>query len=217
MPTRRKGYYSIMRARTNINRLSLALTIESSIHRSLNNYLGYPRCRLSVVKHRQLARQVYLRVMDLWGGWQRQAPSPSPWRFSSPWRPHYFDNYDRSTHRKISVARDVWSNSEFMTNRFRLKLRLRIWDGVLSEFFLWCTVFFPAMTPQHGLNLSRIQLGIPSEFLQEARSFTTWTQQRGYILPSTTPRINQSNGRVSLTGAQEGLILTITSQDYIVH
>jgi hypothetical protein len=133
--------------------------------------------------------------MDLRGERRWQAPSPSPRRFSSPWRPRYFDNYDRSTRQKIRAARDVWSNSDFTTNRFRLKLRLRVWDGVLSEFFMWCTEFFPARTPQHGINLSRIQLGIPSEFLQEARSFTTWTQQRGYILPSTTLRINQSSAK----------------------
>jgi hypothetical protein len=47
-----------MRARTSINRLSLALTVEFRIHRSSNNYPGYPRGWLLVVKHRQLARQV---------------------------------------------------------------------------------------------------------------------------------------------------------------
>ena len=57
-PTGRKGYYTITRARTSINRLSLALTMEFSIRRSPNNCPGYLRGRLSVVKHRQLARQV---------------------------------------------------------------------------------------------------------------------------------------------------------------
>jgi hypothetical protein len=57
-PTRRKDYYSIMRAQTSINRLSPVLTVKFCIRQSPNNYLGYPRGRLSVVKHQQLARQV---------------------------------------------------------------------------------------------------------------------------------------------------------------
>jgi hypothetical protein len=58
MLTGRKGYYSITRARTSINRLSLVLTVEFCIRRRSNNSPEYPRGRLSVVKHRQLARQV---------------------------------------------------------------------------------------------------------------------------------------------------------------
>ena len=58
-PTGRRAITrSRSRARTRINRLSLVLTVEFGICRSLNNCLGYPHGRLSVVKHRQLARQV---------------------------------------------------------------------------------------------------------------------------------------------------------------
>jgi hypothetical protein len=46
------------RARTSINRLSLRSPLSSSTRRSPNNYPGYPRGRLSVVKHRKFARQV---------------------------------------------------------------------------------------------------------------------------------------------------------------
>jgi hypothetical protein len=46
------------RTRTSINRLSLHSPSSSSTRRSSNNCPGYPRGRLSVVKHRQLARQV---------------------------------------------------------------------------------------------------------------------------------------------------------------
>jgi hypothetical protein len=52
-PTGRKGYYSITRARTSINRLSLALTVEFCTRRSSNNCPRYPRGRILVVKHRQ--------------------------------------------------------------------------------------------------------------------------------------------------------------------
>jgi hypothetical protein len=52
--TGRKGYYLITRARTSINRLSFALTVEFSIRRSPNNCPRYPRGRLSVVKHQQV-------------------------------------------------------------------------------------------------------------------------------------------------------------------
>jgi hypothetical protein len=48
----------MVEARTSINRLSLAFTIEFHISQSPNNYLGYPHGRLSVVKHRQLALQI---------------------------------------------------------------------------------------------------------------------------------------------------------------
>jgi hypothetical protein len=46
------------RARTSINRLSLHSPSSSSTRRSLNNCSRYPRSKLSVVKHWQLARQV---------------------------------------------------------------------------------------------------------------------------------------------------------------
>jgi hypothetical protein len=51
--TGRKGYYLITRARTSLNRLSLALTVEFYTRQSSNNCPGYPRGRLLVVKHRQ--------------------------------------------------------------------------------------------------------------------------------------------------------------------
>jgi hypothetical protein len=58
-PTRRKVITrSRSRAQTNINRLSLYSLSSSSTRRSPNNYPEYSRCRLSVVKHQQLARQV---------------------------------------------------------------------------------------------------------------------------------------------------------------
>jgi hypothetical protein len=45
-------------ARISINRLSPRSPSSSSMRRSSNNYLRYPRGRLLVVKHRQLVRQV---------------------------------------------------------------------------------------------------------------------------------------------------------------
>jgi hypothetical protein len=57
-PTRRKAITrSRSRSRTSINWLSLRSPSSSRIRRSPNNCLGYPCGRLSVVKHRQLARQ----------------------------------------------------------------------------------------------------------------------------------------------------------------
>jgi hypothetical protein len=59
MPTGHKVItQSRSRAQTSINRLSLRSPSSSSIRRSPNNCSGYPYGRLSVVKHRQLARQV---------------------------------------------------------------------------------------------------------------------------------------------------------------
>jgi hypothetical protein len=48
------------RAWTSINRLSLHSPSSFSMHQSSNNCPGYPYGRLSVVKHRQLARQVWV-------------------------------------------------------------------------------------------------------------------------------------------------------------
>jgi hypothetical protein len=71
-PTRRKSHYLITRVRTSINRLSLVLTVEFSIRQSPNNYPGYPRGRLSVVKYRQVDRAVKdykeLNLDDIPGG-----------------------------------------------------------------------------------------------------------------------------------------------------
>jgi hypothetical protein len=240
MPTRYKGYYLIMRARTSINWLSLALTVEFSIRRSPNNYPRYPNGRLSMVKHRQLApgrgfrwicireldrpRQhdlldginLHLRIMDLRGEQRWQAPRPSQ-RFSSPWRRRYFDDCDRSTHQKIHMAHDVWSDSDFMANQVWLKLRLYIRDGVLSGFFLWWTEFFPARTPQHGLSPSRIQLGILSEFLKKPGPFPFGLHNMATSYQALLQGSTNLVRRLLLTGAQEGLVLTIMSQDYIVH
>jgi hypothetical protein len=56
------GHKAITRSRsrvqTSINRLSLRSSSSSSMRQSPNNCPGYPRDRLSMVKHRQLARQV---------------------------------------------------------------------------------------------------------------------------------------------------------------
>jgi hypothetical protein len=82
-----------------------------------------------------------------------------------------------------------------MGNWLQLGLCLSIRLKIQLEFFQRQTEFFSDGAPERSVNLSRIQLGIPSEFLQEARSFPTWTQQHGCILLSTTSWINQSNTR----------------------
>jgi hypothetical protein len=60
MPTRRKGFYSRFnsRARTRINRLSLALIIEFQYTPKPEQLSRVPRGRLLVIKHWQLAHQV---------------------------------------------------------------------------------------------------------------------------------------------------------------
>ena len=88
----------------------------------------------------------------------------------------------------IRAARDVRFNSDFATLRIRLKLRFRIRNGVLPEFFRE-TEFFSGGTPERGLDLSRIQLRVHSESFQEVRSFSVQTPQHGKILLGKARRI----------------------------
>jgi hypothetical protein len=60
---------------------------------------------------------LHVRIMDLWGGWQRQALRTSSWGSRKLGRPHSFGEIDKRTHRKALTSRNVWINSGFADDR----------------------------------------------------------------------------------------------------
>ena len=132
---------------------------------------------------------LHLRFMDLQARRRRQAPRPSPRRFRSSSGLFHFGDNDRSACQKIYAARDVQSNSDFATSRIRFKPKPRFRDRVLSE-FLQKTEFFSNKAPEHDINLSRIQLGVHSEYSKEDGSFSVRSRQHGNALSGTARKIS---------------------------
>ena len=143
MPTVRRAITrSRSRARTRINRLSLAFTVEFRISRSPNilsrvtpwqaiggktSTADAPGRGFWRICIRELngPRQhdifdginLHLWLMDLRGRRRWQALRPSPRRFRSSSGLFHFGDNDRSACQKIYAARDVQSNSDFATSR----------------------------------------------------------------------------------------------------
>jgi len=172
----------------------------SGIRWSPNNYPGYPRGRLLVIKHRQLVRQV-----GAFGGFASESSMDLDNMIFPTWSKFIFGSWVCKADSDGKLSLKIQEPMKNLTSR-----QLRWINSLRSFHGLWSRV--PLGLQNTTLTYQELNLRLFDDPHRQLSTFFIWALQHSHILSYTASRIKRSVCRILLSGAQ-GLVLVVTPQD----